>query len=79
MSPLVSLANQGAETSYLRLKQLYDGIEYLKSTPSQGLLVQDLPFRKDALILAYSDASWCNASRSGLQIGLMVGMTSSRP
>ncbi|CAK9010797.1 unnamed protein product [Durusdinium trenchii] len=75
VSPLVSLANQGAETSYVHLKSLYDGISYLKKTSSQGLCIQDIPFRKDTLILAFSDASWCNASRSGSQIGLLAGLT----
>ncbi|CAK9023753.1 Copia protein, partial [Durusdinium trenchii] len=37
---------------------------------------EDIPFTKDSLVLGYSDASWCNASRSGSQIGLVIGITS---
>ncbi|CAK9103941.1 unnamed protein product [Durusdinium trenchii] len=76
ISPLISLSNQGAQTTYQGLKDLYEGLDYLKSTSDQGLTIQDIPFTKDSLVLGYSDASWCNASRSGSQIGLVIGITS---
>lgn len=75
VAPLVSLANQGNDTTYLNLKSFYQGIDCLKESPAEGLIIQDIPFTKDTMVLAFSNASWCNASRSGSQIGLLVGMT----
>ncbi|CAK9045906.1 unnamed protein product [Durusdinium trenchii] len=72
---LTASEHQEFRSELRHLKSLYDGISYLKKTSSQGLCIQDIPFRKDTLILAFSDASWCNASRSGSQIGLLAGFT----
>ena len=76
IAPTISLANHGQNTSIKDLKDLYEALAYLKETPKQGLLMQDVPFTEDMMLLAYSDASWANAANSGSQIGIVVGITS---
>lgn len=68
IAPAISLSNQGQETTISSLKTLYDTLHYLKSAETQGILFQDIPFTKETVILAFSDASWANASRSGSQV-----------
>ena len=37
--------------------------------------MQDVPVNENTVVLAYSDASWANASKSGSQIGVVIGLT----
>ena len=69
IAPAISLSNQGHDTTITSLKNLYEALSYLKQTPKQGLTMQDVPLNRDTFIIAYSDASWANAARSGSQIG----------
>ncbi|CAK9109800.1 unnamed protein product, partial [Durusdinium trenchii] len=71
---VVSLSNQGKETTCHNLKDLYDAMSYLKSSPHEGLLMQDIPMNQKTVIVTFSDASWCNAARSGSQIGILIGI-----
>ena len=70
----VSLSNQGNETTCHNLKDLYEAMSFLKNTPHEGLLMQDIPVNTKTVIVTYSDASWSNAARSGSQIGIMIGL-----
>ena len=72
ISPLVSLSNQGEETTTSNLKDLYEGLDYLKDTSHLGLVIQDIPFDKNTVVMTYSDSSWNNAKRSGSQLGVLV-------
>ena len=72
IAPLVSVSNQGDDTSTNNLKDLYDGLDYLKQTSHLGLVIQDIPFNKDTVVMTYTDSSWNNAKRSGSQIGVLV-------
>lgn len=72
IAPLVSLSNRGDETSTNHLKDLYDGLDYLKQTSHLGLVIQDIPFNKDTVVMTYTDSSWNNAKRSGSQMGVLV-------
>ena len=49
-------------------------MDYLKQTPSLGILIQDVPVDASTMVLAYSDSSWANASKSGSQIGVIIGL-----
>ena len=72
---LVSLSNHGEETSIQDLKSLYEGINFLKKTPEKGIIMQDVPITSSSTILTYTDSSWANASRSGSQLGVIVGIS----
>ena len=75
IAPAISLSNHGQETTIKELRDLYEALDYLITTPHQGMRMQDLPFGKGSMLLAFSDASWANASRSGSQIGVIIGLT----
>ena len=75
VGPAVSLSNHGNETTISDLRSLYETIEFLKSTPSDGIVLPDLPLNQSTIVLTYTDSSWANASRSGSQIGVVVGLT----
>lgn len=75
ISPVVSLTGHGDSATVHDLKTLFATVDYLKQTPSLGILIQDVPVDASTLVLAYSDSSWANASKSGSQIGVIIGLT----
>ena len=76
LCPAVSLSNHGLETDINHLKTLYETVDYVKSTPFQGITIQDVPMNKDTLLVTYTDASWSNAAHSTSQQGILVVATS---
>ena len=75
LSPVVSLTGHGDSATIHDLKMLLATVDYLKQTPSLGILTQDIPVDASAMVLAYSHSSWANASKSGSQIGVIIGLT----
>ena len=71
VSPVVSLSNRGAETSYTDLRRLYETVDYLKATRSNGLVYQDIPVSMASLLVTYTDSSWANAGLKS-QFGVFV-------
>ena len=71
VSPVVSLSNRGSETTYLDLRRLYETVDYLKATPHNGLVYQDVPVNVASLLVTYTDSSWANAGLKS-QYGLFV-------
>ena len=76
LCPAVSLSNHGLETEIGHLKTLYETVDYVKSTPFQGITIQDVPMNKSTLLVTYTDASWNNAAHSASQQGILVVATS---
>ena len=75
IAPVVSLTAHGDAATIHDLKNLYATVGYLKQSSKAGILMQDVPVNDDTVILAYSDSSWANASKSGSQIGVVIGLT----
>ena len=75
VAPVVSLTAHGDAATIHDLKALYATVAYLKETPKFGITMQDVPISSQTTVLAYSDSSWANASKSGSQIGVVVGFT----
>ena len=75
IAPVVSLTAHGDAATIHDLKNLYATVGYLKQSSKAGILMQDVPVNEDTVILAYSDSSWANASKSGSQIGVVIGLT----
>ena len=75
VSAIVSLTGHGAEATITDLRNLYAIIKYLKQTPDDGLILPDIPFDENTVVLAYSDSSWANARKSGSQIGVIICLT----
>eukprot|EP00439_Symbiodinium_sp_Y106_P039174 s4486_g4.t2 len=65
------LSNRGAETSYTDLRRLYETVDYLKATRSNGLVYQDIPVSMASLLVTYTDSSWANAGLKS-QFGVFV-------
>ena len=74
ISPSVSLSGHGDQATIKDLRHLYSIIDYLKETSDQGLMIQDIPVGVKSMVMAYSDSSWSNASKSGSQLGILVGL-----
>ncbi|CAK9077183.1 unnamed protein product [Durusdinium trenchii] len=51
----VSLSNQGNETTCHNLKDLYEAMSFLKNTPHEGLLMQDIPVNTKTVIASAAD------------------------
>ena len=75
IAPTVSLTPHGSEATIYDLKSLYGTIDFLKATPENGILIQDVAVNKNTVMVGYSDASWANAKKSGSQIGVVIGLT----
>ena len=75
IAPTVSLTPHGSEATIYDLKSLYGTIDFLKATPQNGILIQDVAVNKSTVMVGYSDASWANAKKSGSQIGVVIGLT----
>lgn len=75
LASTVSLTPHGNEAKLEHLKVLFEAIEYLHQTSDDGLVFQDIPFNASTTMVAYSDASFANARKSGSQIGLVIGLT----
>ena len=75
LCPAVSLSNHGLETEISHLKTLYETVDYVRSTPFQGITIQDVPMNKEKLLVTYTDASWSNAAHSTSQQGILVVAT----
>lgn len=75
IAPTVSLTPHGSEATIYDLKSLYGTIDFLKATPENGILIQDVAVNKNTVMVGYSDASWANAEKSGSQIGVVIGLT----
>ena len=78
VASLVSLTPHGSEAKLEDLKNLFEAISYLQATSEDGIIFEDLPFGQDSVILAYSDASFANARKSGSQIGVLVTLTTAQ-
>ena len=77
IAPLVSLSNRGKETDYKDLQRLYEAVEFLKTTPQDGLVYQDLALNKDSCFVTYTDSSFANAELKS-QYGVLVFVSQTR-
>ena len=74
LGPLVSLSNQGQETTYKDLQRLYAAADYAKETSNHGLVYQDVPLNKYSVFVTYTDSSFANAGVKS-QYGVCVFLT----
>ena len=75
LGPLVSLSNQGQETTYKDLQRLYAAADYAKETSDHGLVYQDVPLNRHSVFVTYTDSSFANAGVKS-QYGVCVFLTS---
>ncbi|CAE6914982.1 pnp [Symbiodinium natans] len=77
IGPLVSLSNRGKATDYKDLQRLYEAVEFLKATPRDGLVYQDIALNKDSCFVTYTDSSFANAELKS-QYGVLVFLSQVR-
>jgi hypothetical protein len=67
-----SLSHKGADTDVHDLKVLYECLDFTKKTPDSGIVYPAVPLNRASTLIAYSDASWSNASNFKSQFGALV-------
>ncbi|CAE7253541.1 GIP [Symbiodinium sp. CCMP2592] len=68
----VSLSNLGQDNGPQQLKVLYECIDYMKTTPEDGLTFQGVSLNYATHVIGYGDSSWANAPGGKSQMGVIV-------
>ncbi|OLP99064.1 Copia protein [Symbiodinium microadriaticum] len=71
----VSLSNHGTENGPQELQKLFECIDYLKATPTDGLTFSGVALNFATTIVCYADSSWANAPGGKSQMGVLVLLT----
>ena len=69
---VTSLVRRGTEGEVSDLKQLYDALEFAKSTKDKGIVFLDIPINRASVVVTFADSSWANADQLKSQFGVLV-------
>ena len=50
-------------------------LQHAKDTATLGMIIQDVPWDKNSVLMTYTDASWANATHSSSQMGILILVT----
>ena len=68
----VSLGSKGGKSTYKDLANMYDAIDLLKRTKTQGFNMYPAPINQGSVFVSYSDSSWANARDHASQHGSLI-------
>ena len=75
ISATVSLSNRGMDNGPQELKTLFECIDYLKGSPTDGLTFYGIALNFATAVVCYADSSWANAPGGKSQMGVLVLLT----
>ena len=64
------------ETTVDDLSCLFETVSFLKETRSEGIVMRDVAFDENSVIIGFSDSSWANASDCRSQFGTLTLLSS---
>ena len=69
---VTSLTHHGPASTIHDLKLLYEVLDYVKSTASEGITFPAVPLNKASTIVTFADSSWANCDSYKSQYGVLV-------
>ena len=68
----VSLASKGSKSTYKDLASMYEAIDLLKRTKTDGFNMYPVPINQGSTFVSFSDSSWANARDHASQHGSVI-------
>ena len=68
----VSLSSKGGKSTYRDLANMYEAIDLLKRTKTEGFNMYPVPINQGSVFVSFSDSSWANARDHASQHGSLI-------
>ena len=76
IASVVSLSSKGPRTTVEDLKNVIDTIDFVRSTPQHGIVLEPVPINPGTVIAVFGDSGWANAEQTRSQHGAVIVITS---
>lgn len=78
VAAVVSFHARGEKSAYGDLQQMYNAVDHLHNTASDGMILRPAPINYNTTIVTFSDSSWANAEKHASQHGAIVMLSDPR-